>query len=88
MKTEATVNLSFPSEKRLKIVLEALGPETRISPTNRSKVDAKGEGNRLTLLFEARDTSALRAALNSYLRWIIVINDACSVMEAFEKEKG
>ena len=88
MKTQATVNLNFPSEKRLKTILNALEPETRISPTSRSKVQVESKGNRLTLTFEARDTSALRAALNSYLRWIVVINDACSVMEAFEKEKG
>jgi len=85
MKIQATVNLNFPSEKRLQIVLEALGPETRISPTSRSRVHVEGEENRLTLIFEARDTSALRAALNSYLRWIVVINDACSAMEAVEK---
>ena len=85
MRIQATVNLNFPSEERLQLVLEALKPETRISSTSRSKVQAEGKGNRLTLIFEARDTSALRAALNSYLRWIIVINDACSVMEAIEK---
>jgi tRNA threonylcarbamoyladenosine modification (KEOPS) complex Pcc1 subunit len=88
MKIQATVNLNFPSEKRLKIVLGALGPETRISPTSRSRVQAEGEGNSLTLIFEARDTSALRAALNSYLRLIVVINDACSAMETIEKQKS
>ena len=84
MKTKATVNLNFPSEERLKIVLDALSPETRIS-SKRSKVQAEGEGNRLTLVFEATDTSALRAAINSYLRWIVVIDEACSAMEAVER---
>ena len=88
MKTQATVNLIFPSKEHLKIVLEALRPETKISSTGRSKVRVKGEGNRLTLFVEATDTSALRAALNSYLRWIVAINDACSVMEDIEKQKG
>lgn len=87
MRVKATVNLNFPSEERLQIVLVALKPETRIS-SSRSKVQAEGKENRLTLIFEARDTSALRAALNSYLRWITVINDACSAMEAIEKQKG
>jgi len=62
-----------------------LGPETKISPTSRSKVHVEGKSTRLTLLFEARDTSALRAALSSYLRWIAVINDACSAMESIER---
>jgi len=87
MKTQATVNLNFPSKKRLQIVLEALMPETKISPASRSKVQVEGKGNRLALVFEARDTSALRAALNSYLRWIVTINDACSAVEAVEKQK-
>lgn len=85
MRKQATVNLNFPSEKRMKIVLHALQPETRISSTTRSKVQAEGAGNRLKLIFEAKDTSALRAALNSYLRWIVVINDTCTVIEAVQK---
>lgn len=85
MMKQATVNLNFPSEKRMKIVLHALRPETRISSTGRSKVHVEGEGKRLTLIFKARDTSALRAALNSYLRWIVVINDTCTVIEAYKK---
>lgn len=82
---QATISIDFPSEKHLKIVLDALGPETRISVTSRSKVHVEGEGTRLKLIFETTDTSALRAALNSYLRWIVVINEACSVIETIEK---
>lgn len=88
MMKQATVNLNFPSKKRLKIVLDALEPETRISSMGRSKVHIEGKDNCLTLIFEAKDTSALRAALNSYLRWIVVMNDSCSAMEAIEKRKG
>jgi len=87
MKTHATLNLNFPSKKRLQIILEALRPETKISSARRSTVQVEGEGNRLTLIFEARDTSALRAALNSYLRWVVAINDACSAIDAVEKRK-
>ena len=84
VRVQATVNLNFPSERHLQIVLEALKPETRIS-SNRSKVQAEGKNNQLTMTFKAKDTSALRTALNSYLRWITVINDVCSAMEAIEK---
>ena len=85
---QATISIDFPSEEHLKIVLDALTPETRISVARRSKVYVEGEGTRLKLIFETTDTSALRAALNSYLRWIVVINDACSAMEAIEEQKG
>jgi len=70
MKAQAVIHLNFSSEKQLKVVLEALKPETRTPPTRRSKVKIMSEGNSLTLSFEATDTSALRAAINSYLRWI------------------
>jgi len=72
MKAQAVIRLNFSSEKQLKVVLEALKPETRTPPTRRSKVQIKGEGNSLTLNFKASDTSALRAAINSYLRWILL----------------
>jgi len=72
MKAQAIIRLNFSSEKQLKVVLEALKPETRSPATRRSKVEMKGEGNSLTLNFKARDTSALRAAINSYLRWILL----------------
>ncbi|MDH5418727.1 MAG: KEOPS complex subunit Pcc1 [Candidatus Bathyarchaeota archaeon] len=72
MKAQAIIRLNFSSEKQLKVVLEALKPETTSPSTRRSKVQMKGEGNSLTLNFKARDTSALRAAVNSYLRWILL----------------
>ncbi len=70
MKAQAVVRLEFLSEKQLKVVLESLKPETETSSTNRSKVNMKSENQSLILLFNAKDTSALRASLNSYLRLI------------------
>ena len=72
MKAQAIIRLNFSSEKQLKVVLDALKPETQTPSTRRSKVHMKSEGNSLTLDFRARDTSALRAAVNSYLRWILL----------------
>ncbi len=75
MKAEAVVRLEFLSEKQLKVVLEALKPETETSSTNRSKVNMKSENQSLILVFNAKDTSALRASMNSYLRLIgVAIN--------------
>jgi tRNA threonylcarbamoyladenosine modification (KEOPS) complex Pcc1 subunit len=72
MKAQAIISLNFSSGKQLKVVLDALKPETRTPATRRSKVQMKSEGNSLTLNFKASDTSALRAAINSYLRWILL----------------
>ena len=70
MKAQAVVRLHFSSEKQLKVVLEALKPETETSTTSRSKVQMNAEENSLILEFKAKDTSALRASMNSYLRLI------------------
>lgn len=70
MKAQAIVRLNFSSEKQLSAVLQALKPETETSITRRSKVFMSVEGKLLILDFKAKDTSALRAAMNSYLRLI------------------
>ena len=81
MKAQAVIHLNFSSEKQLKVVLEALKPETRTPPTRRSKVQIMSEGNSLTLSFEATDTSALRAAINSYLRQTSMAIDVIKLIE-------
>jgi len=81
MKAQAVIRLNFSSEKQLKVVLEALKPETRTPPTHRSKVQIMSEGNSLTLNFEATDTSALRAAINSYLRLTGTVIDVAKFIE-------
>jgi tRNA threonylcarbamoyladenosine modification (KEOPS) complex Pcc1 subunit len=75
MKAQATIRLNFQSEKQLQVVLQALKPETETSTTNRSEVNMNPEGKSLVLDFRAKDTSALRAAVNSYLRLIGVAMD-------------
>jgi len=65
----------FNTDFEAKIVLESLYPEikNKISKTN---VNVSQEGKSLSLIIDAKDTSSLRAACNSYLRWI---NTAISV---------
>lgn len=70
MKAQAVIRLNFSSEKQLQVVLQALKPETETASTPRSKVHLKTENQSLILEFRATDTSALRAAINSYLRLI------------------
>jgi len=86
MKSHIVVNLDLPSEDRLKIVLSALEPETKTSTSTRSRVKVQAKGNTLRLNIEATDTSALRAAVNSYLRWIGVIINMCSALDLLSRE--
>jgi tRNA threonylcarbamoyladenosine modification (KEOPS) complex Pcc1 subunit len=86
LKSRIVIRLNFPSEERLKIVLSALEPETRTPPSPRSRAKVEGKGRNLILSFEATDTSALRAAVNSYLRWVGLVNDMCSALDSLREE--
>lgn len=70
MKAQATLRLNFPSQEDLAVAYAALMPEAEKPASSRFKVKLKIEGQFLILVAEARDTVALRAALNAYLRWI------------------
>jgi tRNA threonylcarbamoyladenosine modification (KEOPS) complex Pcc1 subunit len=81
MKANATIRLRLSSEKQLTTLLDALAPEANRSVTTRAKAVLEREGNFLVLKVEAKDTVALRAALNAYLRWI---GSAVNVLEVVE----
>ncbi|MEM3522777.1 MAG: KEOPS complex subunit Pcc1 [Candidatus Bathyarchaeia archaeon] len=68
---EAKIELNLNSKKYLKSLLSALKPETLSILTHRSKVRIFTLNNTLTLKINAKDIVAFRAAINSYLRFII-----------------
>ena len=65
----AKFNFKFDSKDEAKIIVESLSPEIKqkIPKTN---VQISLSNNILSLNIEANDISSLRAACNSYLRWI------------------
>jgi len=81
MSAKANVRLKFQSKEQLESIFKALEPETRTSLTKRSKVKVAKEGDALNLTLEATDTSALRAAINSYLHWILLTRDVIESLE-------
>ncbi len=61
----ATITLEGPE---VSVVRQALSPEAgRDVP--KARVSLSGRGRKLTITIDAEDTGALRAAVNSYLRW-------------------
>jgi tRNA threonylcarbamoyladenosine modification (KEOPS) complex Pcc1 subunit len=78
---KAFVRLNFASQKQLFTLLEALTPETKAQVTRRASVKLEKDGLFLVLIVEAKDTIALRATLNAYLRWI---NSMTNVMQVVE----
>ncbi len=81
MKAKATVRLRLSSEKQLTTLLEALAPEAKRQVSTRARAVLEREGDFLVLKVEAKDTIALRAALNAYLRWI---GSTVNVLEVVE----
>jgi KEOPS complex subunit Pcc1 len=80
-KASATLRLVFPSDKTSTIIFRALKPETRSSVTYRSRVKVSCRGRMVKLEFEAEDTTALRASMNSFLSWLQLLSDLYGVLE-------
>ncbi|MBS7605180.1 MAG: KEOPS complex subunit Pcc1 [Candidatus Bathyarchaeia archaeon] len=79
----ATLRIKYPSEREAEIIYKAIRPETRVVLRYRTKVNVSRSGEYITLTFEAKDTVALRASINSYLSWIISLK---SIYDFLEKE--
>ncbi|MBS7655034.1 hypothetical protein KEJ50_00790 [Candidatus Bathyarchaeota archaeon] len=77
MKALAKIELKFKNCKAAKAFSSALKPETLKPPSKRSKASITLKKNLLTINFQAKDSTALRAAINSYLRyaaaWVNII---------------
>jgi tRNA threonylcarbamoyladenosine modification (KEOPS) complex Pcc1 subunit len=78
----ATIRLKFDSEKQLTTLLCALTPEAEAPSTKRANIKLEKNGEFLAIEVEAKDTVALRATLNAFLRWI---NSTLNVMDVVEK---
>jgi len=77
----ATIRIDLPSRRRAEAILAALKPELERPPTRRCLVTVSVIGSSLALKLEAGDTSALRAAANSYLRWIKTLDRTLALGE-------
>ncbi len=64
------LELAFDDLETAKIILKALKPETTSSPSERASVDLNLKNEKLNIDIKATDVTSLRAAVNSYLRWI------------------
>ena len=69
---ESQIELEFPSNGDAEIVLRSIEPEIKESPSERTITEIECHRNILKITIIAKDTTSLRASLNSYLRWIIL----------------
>ncbi|ASJ03066.1 hypothetical protein A3L09_07260 [Thermococcus profundus] len=76
---EGVIELSFPSEDIARIVYESVLYEHESVPYRRSRIEFLLDGKKVVIRFLAKDNSALRGTLNSYLRWIKVAIDSLEI---------
>jgi tRNA threonylcarbamoyladenosine modification (KEOPS) complex Pcc1 subunit len=74
-RASATVEFTFKNPREAEAVLRALAPERLLPKSTRCRVALSRRESVLCLRVDAEDTAALRAALNSFLRWTIVARD-------------
>lgn len=86
MKRKAIITIEFESEEQLNVLQQALMPETKKPLTSRSRVSIEGEGKGFAIHIEARDTPALRATINSYLRWVGIAKRTYEVILNLKRE--
>jgi tRNA threonylcarbamoyladenosine modification (KEOPS) complex Pcc1 subunit len=81
VKAKASICLKFCDPKHLATAVTALQPEVNSPVTHRTNVVLQTHNCFLVLNITADDTVALRAIINTYLRWII---SAVKIMEIIE----
>jgi len=81
MRTRCECKIPFPDKRYLEIVFTALKPELKKPATIRSRASLVKENELLVLKIETTDTTALRATLNAYLRWISSVVNVLDVLK-------
>ena len=66
---KASFTINFDSEEDARVITKSIEPEI-LKKIPKTKVNVKSDKNIYKIIIEAQDISSLRAACNSYLRWI------------------
>lgn len=72
-----------PGKRRGDAVLRALNPETMKTPGN-TEVNISRTAGGLVLRFQAHTVPSLRALMNSYLRWLSMMDQVLEILEDSE----
>jgi KEOPS complex subunit Pcc1 len=78
-KVDMQFQIEFDDTKQAYIILKALEPEIISSPSHRASVELKIDGSKLNMNIQAEDVTSLRAAINSYIRWIMLSLDVIRI---------
>jgi tRNA threonylcarbamoyladenosine modification (KEOPS) complex Pcc1 subunit len=80
---EIQIQIDLPSSRLTDTIYNSLLPETRQSPGYRSKTSVDRRDNVLRLRIKADDIVALRAASNTFLRFVAVAMKTLNVVSPF-----
>ena len=69
---ETVLSVTYPSERRARVVADALGPEVGEIDDARSTATVDRDGNAVRVRVRADDLVALRAGVNSWSRLVAV----------------
>lgn len=75
LEANSVIEIAFKDSETAKVAMEALKVEGLLPKASRAEVDITHRKNILSLDINARDTAALRAAINSFLRWAAIARD-------------
>ena len=87
---EARISVLFRSSQQMEAIAEALRPEILHPAGEKAQARVTKRGKTLKLQFEARDSSALRAIMTSYLRLLaaaVNVSGSLRQLEITDKTK-
>ena len=67
---KAEFEMEFENQWEAEVILKSLEPEMASAPSQKSTTNLKQMNNILKMEIYADDVTSVRAAVNSYLRWI------------------
>ncbi len=76
---KSSIFFDLKNEKKAKFFLDSLEIEAKNSPSDRVNVEIKKENSQIIANFIAKDFVALRAAMNSYLKWFKLIDESINL---------
>ncbi|TMI13813.1 hypothetical protein E6H35_05930 [Candidatus Bathyarchaeota archaeon] len=82
-----TISIILGSPKIAETIFSSVAPETKQTPGYRSSTRLEARGRILTLRIQAQDLVALRAASNSFLRFIAAGVGAIEVVAPFYRTR-
>jgi len=84
-RASASLRIGFRTLRQMHAIADALRPETAHPASGKGRVKIVTRGRLLTFHFEAKDSTALRAIISSYLRMLAASLKACDALIELER---